>query len=412
MPTRSAPWAVVLAGGQGARMRAAIRGWLGEDRPKQYCTFTGTRSLLDHTAARAASVVGGDRVIIVISPGHRAFISDPSALRGRILEQPYDRGTAFAVYFTLAAILTLDPDADVLLLPSDHFIRPESAFVTAVSRATDLTRHYPDRMILLGVDAHGPETDFGWIEPEGQPAAWERTWNAGLPARVNAFHEKPPLMVARRLFRRGCLWSTFIVVGKARTLWDAGYATLRRARWRASRRFAACSCPAASSTRIWSARSPASTRTPRDATSPWMFSRACSIGFSCCRSATWNGAIGDGRSGWTPRFGAWGARRSSPDASRLHGFGRRCRLARLRERVQSPKEHLLRLIGQKRGQRPSPQSQVRGELRLGQHRRSRRKEQRKAEHEEEPDQHAAHQPEHAPPTPDSRRPASPPRSPW
>jgi mannose-1-phosphate guanylyltransferase len=238
MPTRSAPWAVVLAGGQGARMRAAIRGWLGEDRPKQYCTFTGTRSLLDHTASRAASVVGGDRVIIVISPGHRAFISDPSALRGRILEQPYDRGTAFAVYFTLAAILTLDPDADVLLLPSDHFIRPESAFVTAVSRATELTRHYPDSMILLGVEALGPETDFGWIEPEGQPAAWERTWKAGLPARVMAFHEKPPLMVARRLFRRGCLWSTFIVVGKARTLWDAGYATLggEMARFEALRR--------------------------------------------------------------------------------------------------------------------------------------------------------------------------------
>ncbi len=226
MPTRSAPWAVVLAGGQGARMRAAIRDWLGEDRPKQYCTFTGTRSLLDHTTARAASVVGGDRVIIVISPGHRAFISDPGALRGRILEQPYDRGTAFAVYFSLAAILTLDPDADVLLLPSDHFIRPEGAFVAAVTRATDLIRHYPDRVILLGVDARGPETDFGWIEPEGQPAAWERTWRAGLPSRVKAFHEKPPLVVASRLFRQGCLWSTFIVVGKARTLWDVGHTTL------------------------------------------------------------------------------------------------------------------------------------------------------------------------------------------
>ena len=228
MPTRSGPWAVILAGGQGARMRAAIRAWLGEDRPKQYCVFTGTRSLLEHTVERAAAVVGRDRVIIVVSPGQRAFLPEAACLHGRILEQPYDRGTAFAVYFSLAAVLTLGPDASVLLLPSDHFIRPERAFVAAAARVLGLVRHYPDQMILLGVDAEEPATDFGWIEPEGTPGSWQRTWDAGMPARVKAFHEKPPLAAARRLHKRSCLWSTFIVAGGAQAMWSAGESALGR----------------------------------------------------------------------------------------------------------------------------------------------------------------------------------------
>jgi mannose-1-phosphate guanylyltransferase len=238
MPSRSAPWAVVLAGGQGARMRAAVRGWLGEDRPKQFCTFTGTRSLLEHTAERAARLAGDDRVIIVIGPGHGAFIEDPYRLRGRLLEQPYDRGTALAVYLTLSAILTLDPEAAVIFLPSDHFIRPESAFIAAATRSLELTERYPEQILLLGIDALAPETDYGWIEPEGTPASWQRAWDAGLPTRIKGFHEKPARLAARRLFRRGCLWSTFIVAGRAATLWEVGRETLGRemARFEALRR--------------------------------------------------------------------------------------------------------------------------------------------------------------------------------
>jgi mannose-1-phosphate guanylyltransferase len=46
-------WAVILAGGEGERMRAAITSWLGTHRPKQYCSFVGSRSMLEHTVDRA-----------------------------------------------------------------------------------------------------------------------------------------------------------------------------------------------------------------------------------------------------------------------------------------------------------------------------------------------------------------------
>ena len=72
IPTRSAPspgnWAIVLAGGEGERLRPQIKGWLGYHCPKQYCTFVGRRSMLQHTLDRAKQLVPADRIITVM--GH------------------------------------------------------------------------------------------------------------------------------------------------------------------------------------------------------------------------------------------------------------------------------------------------------------------------------------------------------
>ncbi|MDC8446861.1 MAG: hypothetical protein LV473_00735 [Nitrospira sp.] len=57
-------WSIVLAGGEGERMKPLVQRWLGRHRPKQYCTFVGTRSMFQHTVDRAADVTGLRKTVI------------------------------------------------------------------------------------------------------------------------------------------------------------------------------------------------------------------------------------------------------------------------------------------------------------------------------------------------------------
>lgn len=78
-------WAIVLAGGEGRRMCPLVERWLGHEQPKQYCSFYGSKSLLEYTVERAYRMAGEDRIVTVIGNGHRAFLHRPSQLFGRLL---------------------------------------------------------------------------------------------------------------------------------------------------------------------------------------------------------------------------------------------------------------------------------------------------------------------------------------
>src|SRR3972149_2563458 len=106
-------WAVVLAGGDGRRLQRFVRQFLGSDRPKQFCRIIGTRSMLRHTWDRSARLVPPERIVTII------------------------------------------------IWEEDRF---ESHMRAAVGAAANL----PPRVLLLGVEADGPETAYGYIAP-GEP---------------------------------------------------------------------------------------------------------------------------------------------------------------------------------------------------------------------------------------------------
>ena len=159
-------WSVVLAGGEGERTRPFIERWLGRHRPKQYCTFVGTRSLLQHTIDRADRISRPDRRVTVVARGHRQDAQSQLGGRGRVVFQPANRGTAPGVFLPLTFVRAADPDATVVIYPSDHFVWPESRFVRAIARAISESEACPERPILLGVTPDRPETDYGWIVAE------------------------------------------------------------------------------------------------------------------------------------------------------------------------------------------------------------------------------------------------------
>lgn len=218
-------WGIVLAGGEGTRIRPLIESWLGSARPKQYCTFFGDESMLEETLGRAMRLTEPERILTVIGPGHGTHVDALShaPLPGRVLEQPRSLETAPGVFLPLAHVMAREPDSVVLIMPSDHFMHPEDAVVETLERATDAAARAGNRILLLAAEPEGPESDYGWIEPGDDALGDEAA--PGL-REVRGFREKPSAERAREFYRRGFLWNTMIVAARARTLWEMGQRTL------------------------------------------------------------------------------------------------------------------------------------------------------------------------------------------
>lgn len=213
-------WAVVLAGGEGTRLSPLIRRIYPDGRPKQYAALTGTRSLLRHTLDRAALAIPAERTVVIVTRAHAPFFSaEPSLRKGpRVLVQPTDRGTGAGVLLPVHWIAARDPHATIAILPSDHFIGDDAAFMRHVGQLSAVAARHPKRIVLVGVRPDGPETGYGWIEPG---PAIEGPQGDGVRG-VEQFREKPCLEAARACMEAGGLWNTFVMVARASALIEAG----------------------------------------------------------------------------------------------------------------------------------------------------------------------------------------------
>ena len=214
-------WAVVLAGGQGIRLRELTRHVYGDDRPKQYAVLTGCKSLLRQTLDRVSGLVPRQQIAVVTMAGHRSYVTAElkhETPTPHVLEQPRDRGTAAAVLLAAHWILARDPAAVMVVLPSDHFVGEDEAFMGHVGDALGFLSRQGDRIVLLGAAPSEPETDYGWIEL-GEPLPGP---GPSQLYRVRHFREKPTQVMAEELYRAGALWNTFVFAGRATTLVEAG----------------------------------------------------------------------------------------------------------------------------------------------------------------------------------------------
>ena len=214
-------WSLILAGGEGERTRPFIERWLGRHQPKQYCTFVGTRSMLQHTWARANQVTSPARMVTVCAKTHQPLVwrNLEDSLGGQVVFQPENRDTAAGIFLPLTYIRAQDPDATVVVFPSDHFIFPEDRFIEHVRSAALAVDRWQDRIILLAAAPSGLELEYGWVEP-GTCLGWVQ----GSELRsVNAFVEKPGLQEVLHIFGKSGLWNTFVMVAKVKTLWSIGW---------------------------------------------------------------------------------------------------------------------------------------------------------------------------------------------
>jgi mannose-1-phosphate guanylyltransferase len=207
-------WALVLAGGDGTRLRPLTMQPGGAAVPKQFCSLQGGRSLLGDAIQRASQLVDPSRICAVVTQQHSQWWSNSEALQGlppqNVIVQPSNRGTGIGILFSIMHILGRDPDARIVILPSDHHVRDEAMLSQALQLALRRVEEGRDQPVLLGIEPDAFDGELGYIVPGGpDPAGGQR---------VARFIEKPAPEAARRLVEDGALWNAFIVAGRVQTL--------------------------------------------------------------------------------------------------------------------------------------------------------------------------------------------------
>lgn len=188
---------VILCGGSGTRLWPLSR----EHFPKQFVALESGRSLFQETLQRLAGLPEVLGPLILTHEEHRFLVAEQlrqiDAQPEAILLEPLARSTAPAL--TLAALWASEhqPDALLLVMPSDHAMRKPAAFRAQLPRAAELARE--GKIVTFGVVPDRPETGYGYIQAEGE--------------RIRAFVEKPDAAAAARLLATGDhLWNSGIFV--------------------------------------------------------------------------------------------------------------------------------------------------------------------------------------------------------
>ena len=207
-------WAVILAGGDGTRLKSLTRKIAGDERPKQFCSVLGATTLLEETQRRAALELARERTVYVVNREHEPYYGPILAHESSasLVIQPRNAGTTPAILYSLLRIARADPDAVVALFPSDHYISDNRKFMAHIRTALDTAQQKRDLIILLGLEPENPEVEYGWIEPNGSLKITPRVLG------VRRFWEKPNPTLAQVLQLRGCLWNSFVMVASAQAL--------------------------------------------------------------------------------------------------------------------------------------------------------------------------------------------------
>ena len=184
-----------------------------QERPKQFIDFFGTgRSLLQMTYDRLLPLVPKENVIVVTNAMYAPLVREqlPEVSDDNILLEPARRNTAPCIAWASYHIQAKDPEAVMVVAPSDHLITRESIFIEALDKAFGFASAHP-ALLTLGIKPTRPETGYGYIQ------IGDMAENGIL--RVKTFTEKPDRELAQVFVDSGeFFWNSGIFIWRADTL--------------------------------------------------------------------------------------------------------------------------------------------------------------------------------------------------
>lgn len=207
---------VIMAGGVGARFWPVS----SESTPKQFLDILGCgRTLIQLTFDRFVGICPPENVWVVTSAAYYDIVRDqlPELPEGNILCEPERRNTAPCIAYVSWKIKSVNPKANIVVAPSDHYIRNVEAFRIAIHKAMQFTAE-TDAIVTLGIEPTHPETGYGYIEAD---LTCSSSRNSDI-YRVDSFREKPALEVAQTYLKENnYYWNSGIFIWSVSTIINA-----------------------------------------------------------------------------------------------------------------------------------------------------------------------------------------------
>ena len=200
-------YCVIMAGGVGTRFWPLSR----QAKPKQFLDIFGTgRSFIRHTYERFAKIVPNENFLIVTNRRYKKLVMEhiPEIREEQILCEPIGRNTAPCIAYAAYTLRRKNPDATMIVSPSDHLILNEVEFINIINNCTEFVETH-SALMTIGIEPSRPETGYGYIQ---------RTSDEEI-CKVKCFTEKPNVEMAQAFLECGeFLWNSGIFVWKLRDI--------------------------------------------------------------------------------------------------------------------------------------------------------------------------------------------------
>jgi mannose-1-phosphate guanylyltransferase len=202
---------IILAGGSGTRFWPLSR----RNQPKQFLRVCSEKPMIEDTLLRLDTLVPKNNIHIAAGLVHTNKIRQCASNLGIPLRncffEPSGKNTFSPIVLLSQKIYTFDPEAVIVVLPSDHFIKDSSGFRKIIKQAVSVAKN--GYIVTLGISPKGPETGYGYIKIKFGN-------NKGFYF-IDKFTEKPVLSVAKRFVKdRRYYWNAGMFIFKAKVMLD------------------------------------------------------------------------------------------------------------------------------------------------------------------------------------------------
>jgi mannose-1-phosphate guanylyltransferase len=206
---------IIMAGGIGSRFWPLSR----SNKPKQFLDILGTgKSLLQQTFDRATQFCPLDNIYIVTGEPYKNQVLEqlPVISEKQVLLEPMRRNTAPCIAFANQKILKRNPNAIVVVAPSDHLILNEALFCQTISKALGFAASN-NALLTIGIRPNRPETGYGYIQVSEKPHK-----SISTLFKVKTFTEKPNLEMAKIFLQSGeFFWNSGVFIWSLKAIEDA-----------------------------------------------------------------------------------------------------------------------------------------------------------------------------------------------
>ncbi len=205
-------YAVIMCGGSGSRFWPKSR----RSFPKQFLKTVGERTMIQSTVDRISKFIPLENIYIVTNKCYISTIQEqvPKILNENIIIEPMIRETAACIGYSAIKLLKYDPEAVMIVLPSDHYIQDEEEFINTLQQGLEIANQN-NYLVTMGIKPTRPETAYGYIET-GKGFSCDYR----VPTyKVKRFTEKPNKEKAQEFIDKGTyLWNSGMFIWKAAVL--------------------------------------------------------------------------------------------------------------------------------------------------------------------------------------------------